>query len=455
MRFVKRLSIVCVLVVLCCTLSACQFMEGHSSVTLQPTVQPTNDGQNGLMNGWLSTYDQYVSNNGMLCLDWSGYQPASGTALICLERQFANNMYQHTSVGNYIMESIEFGRIYRIAIWYGNSSLLSDTQNQFIPEYAWHYFYIDYNKKILSSSKELFFNETPVSTCNSVPPTIQPTATPTPTTAPTMIPTVRPHKKPAWKPTEQPTATPSPTTIPDYSWHLRFTGINTDQDDNNSQNNDLLVGDTVYFHAHLTGGAPNEKILLYYEIRMNDEFIESSAFSSEFGDGSDIWVRNTPFRYGTLSIRMFYYTNSGNGREIELGHASVDINARDGSAQTEIAKGWISGCDVYFNRYGNLCFDLTNYNSSNKAIIWFSKNETSENMTQSTVVGGQILWDSPIPGMIYEYAIWCGGHDYSRDVATLGRNQIPSSAWIRLCVTDDHQLIIISSDAAINIKENE
>lgn len=424
-------------------LSGCQ----SNNTTKEPLATETPiQGNNGLINGWLSTYDQWINQNGMISFDWSGYQPATGTALVCFQRQFSDDLYQHTSAGTNTMERFEQDRIYRIAIWYGDPLLLNDVQNQIIPEYAWQYFYV-YNNSIIDSSREDFYRATPVVTCNSVPPTIIPTATPSPT--PTARTTTRPTRRP------RPTHTPQPTPIPDYSWHLQFTGINTDPNDNYTQNNNLRVGDTVYFHASLNGGAPYETILPYYEICMNGEFVESSAFSGQFGTGSDIWVRNTPFRYGTLSIRIFYYANNGNGREIDLGSTSVHINARDDNTQTETAKGWIPGCDVYFNRYGNLCFDLTNYDSANKAIIWFSRNESSSNVTQSTVVGGQIVWDSPTPGLIYEYAIWCGDYNYSRDVASLSSNQIPASAWIKLYVTDDRQVIIVSSDVAVNIKENE
>ncbi len=423
-------------------LAGCQ----GNNATIQPqTIETPTHDNSGLINGWLSTYDHWVNENGMTSFDWSSYQPSTGTALVCYQRQFSDDLYQHTSVGTNIMERFERDRIYRIAIWYGDSVLINNVQNQ-IPEYAWQYFYL-YNNEIISSSKEDFYRSTPVVTCNSIPPTVVPTATPSPT------PTVRPTRKSTRKP--RPTNTPQPTPIPDYSWHLQFTGINTEQNDNYTQNNNLRVGDTVYFHANLTGGAPYETILPYYEICMNGEFVESSAFSGQFSTGSDIWVRNIPFRYGTLSIRIFYYANNGDGREIDLGSTSVHISARDDNTQTETAKGWISGCDVYFNRYGNLCFDLTNYDSTNKAIIWFSRNESSSNVTQSTVVGGQIVWDSPIPGLIYEYAIWCGDYDYSRDVASLSSIQIPASAWIKLYVTDDRQVIIVSSDVAINIKENE
>lgn len=436
----KRLMLVRIIIVICLVLllSGCQ-SNNEKSPQEASSMEIAN---NGLINGWLSTYDQWVSENGMTLFDWSSYQPSTGTALISYQCQFSDDLYQHTSAGTNIMEHFEQDRIYRIAIWYGDSLLINDVQNQAIPEYAWRYFYL-YNNSIICSSREEFYRSTPVVTCNSVPPTMILTATPSP------MPTARPTRKP------RPTNTPQPTPIPDYSWHLQFTGINTEQNDSYTQNNNLRVGDTVYFHANLTGGAPHETILPYYEICMNGEFVESSAFSGQFGTDSDIWVRNTPFRYGTLSIRIFYYANNGDGREIDLGSTSVHINARDDKTQTETAKGWISGCDVYFNRYGNLCFDLTNYNSANKAIIWFSRNETNSNVTQSTVVGGQIVWDSPIPGLIYEYAIWCGDYDYSRDVASLSSNQIPASAWIKLYITDDRQVIIVSSDVAINIKENE
>lgn len=238
-------------------------------------------------------------------------------------------------------------------------------------------------------------------------------------------------------------------------WSLQFTGINTSECDNYAWSDKLRVGDCVYFHAYLTGGAPSETILLHYELFMDGELVESSAFTAWFGDRSNIWVRNTPVRYGTLSIRIFYYANDGRGREIELGRTSVRIDARNRSTRTEMAKGWISGADVYFNRYGNLCFDLSNYISGNQAIIWFSRNERSANTSQGTVTGGQIVWDSPVPGVIYEYAIWSGGYQYSKDVAAMSPVQIPSSAWIRLFVTEDRQVIIVFSDVPVRIKENE
>lgn len=251
------------------------------------------------------------------------------------------------------------------------------------------------------------------------------------------------------------TCRPSYTANRCNNWCLQFMGVNTDREDFYTQDSDLRVGDTVYFHARLTGGAPDETIQMYYEICMNGEFIESSSFSGRSGDCSDIWVCNTPFRYGPLSVRIFYYENNGNGREINLGSTSVHIAPRQAGTLTETARGWISGCDIYFNRYGSLCFDLSNYEPQDKAIIWFARNECEISMKQGTITGGQVVWDNPVPGMIYRYAVWCGDYEYSLDVAALSEKQIPDSAWIRLYVTNDHQVYIVSSDIAVNIRQNE
>lgn len=42
-----------------------------------------------------------------------------------------------------------------------------------------------------------------------------------------------------------------------------------------------------------------------------------------------------------------------------------------------------------------------------------------------------------------------------QDAAALGANQIPSSAWIRLYVTANKEIMIVSSNVAINILDNE
>ena len=252
-----------------------------------------NSVDNGLINGWLSTYDSR-NDDGMVCFSWAWYQPADGTAAVYYEKQSSGEIYRHTSRGNSTKIWMEKNRIYRVAIWYGKPSLLREVCRSTIPENAWRYFYIGSDGNVVQTTREEYNRRTPVRTCSTPP-----AAAPTPT------PNARPRRP-------KPTVTPKPTKVPDYSWHLRFTGINNSENDNHTFSNKLRVGDNVYFHARLTGGAPGETILPYYEISMNGEIVESSAFSCEFGDNSDIWVRNTPFRYGTLSIRIFYYDNNGN-----------------------------------------------------------------------------------------------------------------------------------------------
>lgn len=246
-----------------------------------------------------------------------------------------------------------------------------------------------------------------------------------------------------------------PTHIPleNSSWVLTFYGINKSADDNYSTDKCFRVGDTIYFHAKLTGGKPSEKVLLHYQITMNGELIEEDAFSERFGNDSFVWVRNTPYRHGTLMISIYYIDNYGNYHEI--GNNSVQVEARTKNTQTEIARGWISSCDMYINRYGLLCFDLSSYESTNNSIIFFSRNECENNVRQGTIGGGFVFWDTPNPERLYEYAIWCGSQAYAMDVAALGENQIPASAWIKLYVTSNKEIIIISSNVAVNLKDNE
>lgn len=251
-------------------------------------------------------------------------------------------------------------------------------------------------------------------------------------------------------------ATPScPTQRPSAksSWNLTFYGINKSANENYSTDQVFRVGDTIYFHAKLTGGKANEKVLLHYQITMNGEVMEENAFSESFGNNSFVWVRNTPFRHGTLMISIYYIDNYGN--YYVIGSNSAQVEARTSSTQTETARGWISSCDMYFNRYGNLCFDLSSSESSNSSIIYFMRNERDNKVSQGTVSGGLVIWDSPIPGRIYEYAIWYGKHEYARDVAALSESQIPSSAWIKLYVTQNKEIVIVSSNVAINILDNQ
>ena len=110
---------------------------------------------------------------------------------------------------------------------------------------------------------------------------------------------------------------------------------------------------------------------------------------------------------------------------------------------------------MYFNSYGSFCIDLTNYAPSGNSIIFITKNNYQTNIVQGAVSNGLIVWDTPVPGWIYEYAIWCGDPAYSQDAALLSQNQIPASAWIKISVTEDRQIYIVSSYVPINILPNK
>ena len=62
----------------------------------------------------------------------------------------------------------------------------------------------------------------------------------------------------------------------------------------------------------------------------------------------------------------------------------------------------------------------------------------------------QINTNSPFNGDLYY-----GKHEYARDVAALSESQIPSSAWIKLYVTQNKEIVIVSSNVAINILDNQ
>lgn len=234
-------------------------------------------------------------------------------------------------------------------------------------------------------------------------------------------------------------------------WNLTFYGINRSENNVFFNESSLKVENTVYFHGQLTGGLSNERVRLHYKTFMNDELMDENDFSGQFDSGSYIWVRYTPYRYGTLSVEIGYIDNAGYYRK--LGTNSVYINPRTSETITETAKGWTSGYDLCFNRYNQLCFDMTNFMDPSDAIICFIRDDSG--IRQGTVVGGCVFTDSPMINKTYEYAFWCGPHAHAQDVATLSENQIPASAWTKLYVTQDKQIVIVSTNIAIRITKQE
>ena len=167
----------------------------------------------------------------------------------------------------------------------------------------------------------------------------------------------------------------------------------------------------------------------------------------------------------TFKVTATLPDNTGETHTVRAEELTIDVVDSEKYAlltgtdqkQTEIARGWISECDMYFNQYGLLNFDLTNYEpyeAEGRGIIYFFRPEHGSHFGQGAV-SGYVLFDIVKPEIVYEYAIWCGSDDYAGVVAELGSDQVPTSAWIKFYVTDDQQIIIISSDVAINILESK
>ena len=72
-----------------------------------------------------------------------------------------------------------------------------------------------------------------------------------------------------------------------YAWHIKVVA-NKDETDNSSSTSTFSRSDTVYFHANLTGGAPNEKIKLYYTVTWPDGHKQTEQLDQDWKTGSKI-----------------------------------------------------------------------------------------------------------------------------------------------------------------------
>lgn len=156
---------------------------------------------------------------------------------------------------------------------------------------------------------------------------------------------------------------PEPT-YADFLWHLQFLGINQSEDDIDGYSNSIKVGENVYFHALLTGGAPSESILLYYAFHMDDEEEWGSAFNNMSYDGSRVWVCCNTYKSGTLFVELYYFDNN---KRISLGMNSIYIEPAENETVAEAYQAdgvhWFTytidvyDCDEYFY-VGTLFVDL-------------------------------------------------------------------------------------------------
>jgi len=94
-----------------------------------------------------------------------------------------------------------------------------------------------------------------------------------------------------------------------YAWSFSIVA-NTSERDFSTDLSDVSRKDTVYFHVSLSGGEPNEKLQLYYEITWPDGQSQISDLGPGWKDGSKITAR---FQYpmplfgreGKLTFKLF------------------------------------------------------------------------------------------------------------------------------------------------------
>lgn len=100
-----------------------------------------------------------------------------------------------------------------------------------------------------------------------------------------------------------------------YAWNAAIVA-NTSESDYSSDISTVSRKSTVYFHASLSGGEPNESIRLYYEVTWPDGHTEIYNLDSEWRAGDKITAR---FQY---SIPLF-------GREGKLTFTLYDRNTKE------------------------------------------------------------------------------------------------------------------------------
>jgi len=259
------------------------------------------------------------------------------------------------------------------------------------------------------------------------------------------------YQLPAWRSQSAPVpgTVPAQVTPEGEAWSLGFYAVNHSIDDAYSFDGTLRVGETVYFHMGLTGTDAAKKVLLYYRINLDGETIEENAFDGVYGSGALLWVRSTPYRRGTLGVDIYYLDEYGYRHD--LGSTGAQIEARTETTQTGVARGWISGCDMYIDTYGNVCMDMTNYCPQDSAVVYFCREDGRPGIGQGSVTGLTVFMQA-VPGRVYDYAVWCGEQAYAQDAATLTESQIPASAWISFYMTEDRQIVLRSASIAIRLK---
>ena len=181
----------------------------------------------------------------------------------------------------------------------------------------------------------------------------------------------------------------------------------------------------------------------------------TSGIDGKYGEGTERAVKAFQRDYG---FEQRDYVTLGVARAMieAFYHAGGDLYSLpawtpSGRRGGDIASGWVTRCDAFINGYGNLCFDMSRDKPSDSVIMYFVRDEMNPTLRQGAL-NGTLLWDSPAYGVIHEYAIWCGPASDSDALMSITEGQIPSSAWIRLYVTPDSGIVIVSSRVSVNVR---
>ena len=94
-----------------------------------------------------------------------------------------------------------------------------------------------------------------------------------------------------------------------YAWHMKIIA-NSSEDDLSTSQTTFSRFDTVFFHASLTGGEPDETISLYYTVTWPGGFKETQALDSRWKSGSKITAHfSYPIAFmgseGNLTFKLY------------------------------------------------------------------------------------------------------------------------------------------------------
>lgn len=109
-----------------------------------------------------------------------------------------------------------------------------------------------------------------------------------------------------------------------YAWHMKVVA-NKDESDSSSSTSTFSRSDTVYFHANLSGGAPNEKIKLYYTVTWPDGHKQTQQLNQDWKTGSKI-VAHFSYPIALLGAegKMTFKVYDSESNE-EMGSCTVNI----------------------------------------------------------------------------------------------------------------------------------